>query len=809
MKRIFTTIIIACVIAMSGSARQISETEAKNIAQEFMSQKVMQSRAPERVNQSLTTAYTSQSIENENILYVFNRGENDGFIIVSGDDAVSQRVLGYCDNGQFDYNQMPTNMKWLLSQYEEEIAMARRNGISATEELRESLFNKNVGPLVEARWSQDEPYNNLCPMYSETLRCATGCVATAAAQIMYHHKHPIQGVGSKDYVDGGSLKTIDFSQTTYEWDLMTPVYSSLSTEAECNAVATLMYHVGRSIDMMYSNTSGAVSADVAPALARYFDYDKSIVHRDRNYYTIDEWEQFIINDIDNGCPILYRGQSNDGGHAFVLDGYNSDGYVHINWGWNGMSNGYFLLHALTPEKQGIGGFSGGYNSGQSAIFNIKPNKNGNETYELTAEEVSIASGTYALGEEVSTTISSLTNAYWNSINCNIGYMLYDANGEVVSTVDCEECYLSSRTPLGTISVTYTIPTDVADGEYKLYLAHTTSDNKWKRVALNTNSTPYYIVNISNGEATISSNDEGEIWATSVVCNDDVIYSGCFVTFNITVSNTMNHEYFGSLYVSIYESKGKFEQRKSNAIALSIPAGKEVEISIPIKIEVGKGDYCVFITDGKKNKFSDSYPISVAATPAIPDLAVSNFQLTKDAKDWLKAEYTITNNGEDYTGQLRPWVLFTNLGSTSSYINSEKVTIKSGESMDFVQEWTFEDGVVGEDYICTLWYYNARIGGFSQLENNNINFTLSEETAINSVENALIRLYPNPAQEYFTIEATTPIEHITIYSLQGCAVRQMECNATTATMYVGSLSQGSYIVVAKTIDGNIIRKITIQ
>lgn len=808
MKKIFTTCILAGMVALSGSAREISENEAMSIAREFMGCNVEQQRVSSRTGQQLSTAYTARCAENENVLYVFNRGENEGFIIVSGDDAVDQPVLGYCDSGNFDYDNMPAGLQWWIGEYANEIAQSRRHATSDVSEIRQSLFNKNMGPLVEARWSQDAPYNNMCPEYSGATRSSTGCVATAMAQIMYHHKYPINGVGSKDVQNGTSIETIDFANTTYEWDVMTPLYSSLSTEAECNAVATLMYHVGRSVDMMYGAASGAVSAEAAPALARYFNYDKSIVHRDRNYYTIDEWERFIIEDIDNGRPILYHGQSNDGGHAFVLDGYNSDGYVHINWGWNGMSNGYFLLHALTPEKQGIGGFSGGYNNGQGAIFGIQPNRGGTATNEITAESIYIEKGTYNLGDKISTVVTSLANAYWNNVQCKIGYMLHDENGEV-TVVESNDYSFSGSSSKGTINVPLTLPTTLADGEYKLYLSNTTSGGAWKHVAMNVNANPYYIVTVDQGAATISSNEDGEIWATSVVCNEDAIYSGCFSTFTITVSNTMNHEYFGSLYVSIYESKGKFEQRKSDAIALSVPAGKEVKIEIPIKIEVSKGNYCIFITDGKKNKYSDSYPITVEPEPAKVDFAVSNFRMVKDAKDWLQVEYTITNNGEDYTGYMRPWVLYKNQGSTSSYINSEEITIKSGESMDFVQEWQFNDGVVGEDYICSLWYYNARIGGVSQLVNEILHFTLSEETALDRIETVQASLYPNPTNDYINITTTHDINNVTIYSLQGCVVSNIRGCGTSMTIDVKDLSQGTYIVIVETKENNITKKITIK
>lgn len=811
MKKIFISFAFLAAVAMAGNAKELSESEAMNVANSFLNGTPSMMRAPLKGDATLSTAYTARSTDNEHVLYVFNRGEENGFVIVSADDAVDNMVLGYSDSGNFDYESIPENMRAWLKGYEQEIASMRMNGEQhAAADVYVSQFNKNVGPLVEARWGQDAPYNALCPMYDATTRCATGCVATAMAQIMYHHKYPTHGVGSKDIHNGTEVEVIDFANTTYEWDLMTPVYSSLSTDAERNAVATLMYHVGRSVNMMYSTASGAVSAESAQAWATYWDYDKAVVHRDRQFYTIEEWERYIIEDIDNGRPILYHGQSNDGGHAFVLDGYNDAGYVHINWGWEGMSNGYFKLHALTPEKQGTGGFSGGYNSGQGAVFGIQPNKYNKPTVEITAASLYIdPSGSYKKGESIATEVTSLTNAGWSHVEFSAGYMIYDENNNLVETQKVEDYSINGSSMLSVQNIPLTLPTTLADGKYKVYLAHTDSRGEWKHVAINVNSQPCYTFVIEGDNALILTEEEAVIWATSVECLSDAIYSNRFTSFSITMANPMSHEYFGSIYVSIYESKGKFEQRKSNPIALSIPAGKEIEIEIPIKIEVSKGNYCVFITDGKKNKMSESYPITVLAEPTIPNLAISNQQITSQAKDLMQMEYTITNNGDDYTGKLRAWILFGTRQPTSSYDNTESVTIKSGESMNFKQTWEFADGVVGETYICSLWYEDSRTGGMTQLSGGDMSFVLDKETGLEEITSQRIAIYPNPAHEYLTIEMGDVIERVAIYNMQGAMVMEAECNHVTATLNVSSLQAGIYSVVATTAQGTTFSKVIIN
>ncbi|MBQ5776585.1 MAG: C10 family peptidase, partial [Bacteroidaceae bacterium] len=271
---------------MSVYANQIDEARAITIAYEFMSGNggSMQ-RAPLSISNSLTLSHTVSNADG-NLLYVFNRGDSNGYVIVAGDDAVSNQVLGYSDDGSFDFDNIPPAMRGWMNGYACEIAQYRAMAAADAIVPYRTTFDKDVAPLTQARWGQETPYNQYCPSYAGKYS-ATGCVATAMAQIMYHHQWPVTGVGSKEVAGTSGIEVIDFAHTTYQWSRMTPVYSSLSTPEECDAVATLMYHVGRSVNMMYGDVSGAVSADAASAWATYWNYDKAVIHRDRRYYTID------------------------------------------------------------------------------------------------------------------------------------------------------------------------------------------------------------------------------------------------------------------------------------------------------------------------------------------------------------------------------------------------------------------------------------------------------------------------------------------------------------------------------------------
>lgn len=318
-------------------------------------------------------AYTA-SENNINQFYVFNTGINDGFMIVSADDCINP-LIGYTDSGSFNYENIPDNMQAWLKEYQRQIDTAIKSGATIS---RATTQRATIAPMVKTQWNQNAPYNNDCPM-DDGSRSVTGCVATAMAQVMKYHNWPPKGIGSNSYQwenSAGETKTLtmDFSSITFDWANMLDVYTSSSTTAQNAAVAKLMAACGHSVNMNYSNhESGAPSPLIAPALINYFDYDGNIQYLMRDYYGIQEWEDMIYAELAARRPVIYDGSTaSRAGHEFVCDGYEN-GYFHINWGWGGLSDGYFMLTLLTPASQGIGGSNSGYNFQQGAVFGIQKN----------------------------------------------------------------------------------------------------------------------------------------------------------------------------------------------------------------------------------------------------------------------------------------------------------------------------------------------------------------------------------------------------------------------------------------------------
>lgn len=360
--------------------------------------------------------------------YIFSGNDGNGFVIVSGDDCVTP-ILGYSDDTPFVGLELPDHILAWLTSYEEGIRYHREQQIPATDSISRLWSNllsdtpapikaplpQSVAPLLTTRWNQAPLYNSLCPIAPTDAngnRSVTGCVATAMAQIMKYWDHPTQGTGSKSYsLSGFGTISADFGNTTYDWNNMPNALTSSSTATQIEAVATLMYHAGVSVSMMYGALgSGAYDIDVPTALKTYFGYQQSLNLISKSNFSDDEWKAIIRNELSStpGHPLYYRGDDGHSGHAFVCDGYSRYDLYHFNWGWNGSCDGYYIIGNLNPGTSGIGASaSNSYNLSNQIIVNLIPRQdipsdnNGiltiqanDDTYGTVTGE---SSGTYPIG----------------------------------------------------------------------------------------------------------------------------------------------------------------------------------------------------------------------------------------------------------------------------------------------------------------------------------------------------------------------------------------------------------------------------
>lgn len=357
-------------------AAQLTESEAYRIAQKY--------------NRSLAATPWKQKAPGTSEVapdaeyYVFNASQNQGYVIVSGDDSLTE-LVGYSDSGTIDMDNLPDNLSSWLEAYAEYVKAVRR---SEAEPFKNNLLASypTIRPLLgEIQWNQSMPYNDMCPYDSEAgERCPSGCVATALAQIMKYWEWPVNGVGSYSYTSNYGVLSADFTKT-YQWDKMRDIYNAYYdadwniikewTQEEGDAVAQLMADLGVALEMGYApGGSGSNDIMVERAMRNHFRYE--VENHPRLSMASSEFVDLLVTELRQSRPVYFSGGSASGsGHAFVVDGCNSDGYFHVNWGWGGMSNGYFNVNYMNPNEQGIGGSDGGYFMRQSATT-LKPYRDG-------------------------------------------------------------------------------------------------------------------------------------------------------------------------------------------------------------------------------------------------------------------------------------------------------------------------------------------------------------------------------------------------------------------------------------------------
>jgi len=432
-------------IAMLAVADPVGKQAALYTAQSYMLAKgktVAPTPAPLPLTQRGATARKASPLGGQqeeawdSLFYIFNAGNDGGYVIVSGDDR-TEPILGYVEHGTFDPDNIPENMRSWLQLYADQIRYIIDNDIKAESPMLKKR-NKvrgtkhSVPELLTTRWNQGEPYNITCPDYyleddedepsplPLRSRPATGCTATAMAQVLAFYKYPektkaIIPAYSVTYTSkqNGSQKTMSQKaiprNTPIDWDNMQDTYSWNNehvANAQDSAVANLMHYCGQAVNMHYGPSSGAnFNADV---FVKIFGYDASAYMGYRGDYSIDDWFDAIYHDIAEGYPVCFAGFSSGGGHAFVLDGFDGENLFHVNWGWGGGSNGWFLVGILNPgDNSGIGASSSsdGYSMGQYALLNLRlPDNNNADTY-LFMKDISVTGTTIRTTFENRTTIS--------------------------------------------------------------------------------------------------------------------------------------------------------------------------------------------------------------------------------------------------------------------------------------------------------------------------------------------------------------------------------------------------------------------
>lgn len=654
-------LIVMLFVSICLQAQSISSEKARQIAVRFVEQ-----RMPNRSKSAGGNVQMLREIHQQDVLqetsgtqmYMYDIGQDEGYVIVNANDG-GPEVLAYSDRGSINGAGLLTAMRALLMGYAAEIRSIQSSPSSEKTAAAAPKPMAAVEPLVGCQWNQLAPYNALCPTYSGG-RSATGCVATAMAQVLYY----VQPKGC-DALDGYTTKTNhqrlnNLSETTFNWPLMQRTYAANDSGQSADEVARLMLYCGQATEMDYGQASATSAENVVYALRNSFHLANTCHQVWRKDYASGEWSNLIYNEIAHDRAVLICGNNAQEGHAFVCDGCDSDGYFHINWGWNGGSDGYFLIECLSPSSPKDMATNDGYNSDMTAIVGIRRMIEGEESIAAlkVMDLVSMPGSVTRYGVEHDFNIT--LNVKLSNMNKK-----HTAMEAALAIVDDEDRLLQVSAEVTSVSIDYgkeknvSITGNVGQGMNNtparmVVVTRQTGSNGWSLCENTLKGTIY--LNISDKQATlmrhVDINDDANFALSNIRFTGNET-AGYEQTMTLTARNeglTM----CGTVWVLVDNVMRK-------ALALNIDPGQEE--SVRTKLTFGAGKHNVQICTRTYNPSTSKYDYTpllsheiTAYAPAICDLSSMKLTLTSDYEmsgtTYVVNEPTVTftcectNNGSE-------------------------------------------------------------------------------------------------------------------------------------------------------------------
>lgn len=824
MTRLKLTLICGAYVLLSSIpalARQLTVEEAiQNIPANFSTYSTRSSQK----------AVYTESAGDLKIAYVISSATNDGFLVLSADDILPA-ILGYSESGSFEESCIPPSMKYWLKEYGRQLAYAQTNGIG-TATIRKSANRTSIAPLCDAMWSQSRPFNNNCPTINGT-KSPAGCTATAMAQLMYAHKWPVTGTGTNSYISGTAREKLsfDFGATTFEWDNMLPSYSGDYTDAQGAAVATLLEACGNAALMSYgASASGAYPYDAIYGMVKFLGYDKSALMIERDFYPSERWDDVVYTELSAGRPVIYGGydSSYQNGHTFIVDGYSNDGYYHLNWGWGGMGNGYFLLTALDPSEQGIGGSGSGYNFHQDAIINVMPAKEGSE-YQLEV----MWNGPFITANKAYTSIGEVDFIVGNEgtfqgftlvdINATMGVKLTPKEGgETVfypgSAVDFSGHYGDYETKDYN---KFTIPVSVfpTEGEYLLSPAYE-YNGTINDVAVKVGEVKSLTMSCSARGVKFEENAAQRNLTADNIKIENKLYSGkaCYVKADI---HNSGEEYLGLVKAGLENDEGSVRTWLSS-VPVNLTDGETVTVLFSgilnsYSSELAPGEYTLNIFDEAGESICAN-PLKVEVIEA-PEGRPA-IDITLEPKDISSGDGTnlspyligdemdldvtvkVTSGLFDDTVALYAYYEDNReVEFSSSSVSYKSFFVSPGES----QTATYHLGT--SDFQPDRTAYIQAYGWKSDWSAESLGwigkkvYVKRTSDGVSDIETEKTRLYPNPATETTRVTSASSIRNIAIYSLTGIEMMKIYGNGENLLdIDISHLQAGHYIVIVNTDNG---------
>lgn len=627
--------------------------------------------------------------------YVFPNANSKGFTIVSGDDRLPE-IVGYSSQGSYDENNLPEGFISFMKAYQNlynKVNLGDAEALKNLAEIKAWRNKKNasaastsaVAPLLgNIEWDQTSPYNNMCPRYDSVHVAATGCVATAMAQVMAYYKYPKQlKADIPGYVNRWNgipmeIPTITREEGVYDWDDMLPKYNkeANATQQQKDAVAKLMYHCGAAVQMNYGPESAAAVS--ATKLAKYFGYDADLMmDLNRATFTLDKWMQIIDTELAAGRPVLYGGQASDGGHQFICDGKDGEGLYHINWGWSGSQNGYFDLSLLNPEKGGTGSGSSteGYNRLCSMTIGIAPDNGVVDAPLATVPDIKAMNYGF-LETTTKDTRENPDEAFDFWLDYGLGNQTYQAFSGYVALgilqkdgsyrIVSQKAHINvdpipGEGMISVVDVNFRVNEAFEVGTVTLCPLYSKDGENWTLCDI-PSSFPSVMLKITKTKMDVTSP------LTAQVTGPEKLETGAYGTFQVTLSNLSDLEYFGYIDVSFSDKAEQVSAALARELYVSVPAHGSVTRSFNLLpkqagdfylwLDELSGGYNRNLVDAQKFTVDKGYEPAIylveTSTNAEPGLCETELayyggkQMRTPRVNGEQAEFTykIKNDGED-------------------------------------------------------------------------------------------------------------------------------------------------------------------
>ena len=532
--------------------------------------------------------------------YIFNAEDNQGFVVASGDDRTAQ-ILGFGNSGNIDVANIPLNMQELLANYVKQIEALGNKKVTTTTVAGSG--KANISSLLSTTWNQDIPYNNSMNVSvpGKTGNPYTGCTATALAQVLRYHRYPDE---TKAEIPTFTTDKYHISvpavaaNSPIDWDYMLDAYVGVSSTAtQEKAVADLMMYCSYALRSdFYPDGTGAYINTIPPILVDIFGYDPTVMLEASANYTIDSWHKMVYNELAANRPVVYGASSIGGGHAFVIDGYRTDGYYHINWGWEGVCDNYFLLHIANPysiEGTGASSTEDGYSYGQEAIVGIQHGKDNTDRTHLDAYLDGFGkddNGVYF--KILAQNVLDKTKSY----NLAIAYKDASNNTHVVWSYNMSDLQFGYVYGLE-IPISYFV--EIPTGTHTLFaISKADGTDEWYRSGDLPSQTVVLTV-AANGTKTFSQPAFAKPNVVLTFPDDKVVNTKIPVGIKVTATN---QEYRGPIFLFASKATNIPEEAKDQiGVELVQDASEEIELSFKPK---QTGTWNIWITDNTPTEDND-------------------------------------------------------------------------------------------------------------------------------------------------------------------------------------------------------------